>query len=66
MIRGELDVIVAGLAALPERRQYMEFTEPYYRSSTIYIGQPGLPVSKEGLRGANGSARRPVPCNWTF
>lgn len=29
----------------------MEFTEPYYRSSTIYIGQPGLPVSKEGLRG---------------
>lgn len=51
MIRGELDVMVAGLAALPERRQHMEFTDPYYRSSTIYIGRPGLSVSREGLRG---------------
>ena len=51
MISGGLDVMIAGLAALPERRQYMEFTEPYYRSSTIYIGRPGLPVTKEGLRG---------------
>ena len=28
MISGGLDVMIAGLAALPERRQYMEFTEP--------------------------------------
>ena len=51
MLRGELDMMVAGLAALPERRQYMEFTEPYYRSSTIYIGRPEQPIGKEALRG---------------
>ncbi|MBS6828703.1 MAG: transporter substrate-binding domain-containing protein [Desulfovibrio sp.] len=51
MTAGELDILVAGLAALEPRKQYMDFTEPYYRSSTIYIGRPGLAISEEGLRG---------------
>lgn len=48
---GELDIPVAGLAALEPRKQFMNFTEPYYSSSTIYIRRPGLAISEDGLRG---------------
>ena len=51
MSAGELDILVAGLAALEPRKQFMNFTEPYYSSSTIYIGRPGLAISEDGLRG---------------
>lgn len=52
MRRGELDLIVDGLAPSPERREYMDFTDSYYRSRSIYIGRPGsVDISAEGLRG---------------
>ena len=51
MAAGELDLMVAGLAAQEDRKQYMEFTEPYYRSRTIYIGYPNLSLSADALRG---------------
>ncbi len=51
MSSGELDIMIAGLAALDERRQTMDFTECYYRSRTVYVGRPGITISPEGLRG---------------
>lgn len=50
MARGELDVAVSSLAATEERRKYMDFTEAYYSSRAMYIGRPGIEISKEGLR----------------
>lgn len=52
MQRGELDMIVASLAPSDERRAYMDFTDSYYRSRSIYIGRPNHTfISKEGLKG---------------
>lgn len=51
MNSGELDFMVAGLAALEERKPFMEFTAPYYRSRTIYIGKTDQEISADGLRG---------------
>lgn len=52
MRRGELDMVVAGLGPSDERREYMDFTDSYYRSRSIYIGRPGhASISREGLKG---------------
>lgn len=48
MREGKLDLIIAGLGANGERRAYMDFSESYYHSRTIYIGRPGHP-DKPGL-----------------
>ena len=41
MRRGELDMIVAGLAKNEQRLAYMDFTNSYYHSRSIYLGLPG-------------------------
>ena len=52
MRRGELDMIVAGLAKNEQRLAYMDFTNSYYHSRSIYLGLPGsVAVSAEGLKG---------------
>lgn len=51
MTKGELDMMVASLAANDQRKPFMDFTDHYYRSRTIYIGRPGIEISAEGLRG---------------
>lgn len=51
MMNGELDMMITGLAALDERKQKMDFTDPYYRSRTVYVGKQGLTISDDGLRG---------------
>lgn len=51
MMKGELDMMVASLAANDQRKPHMDFTDHYYRSRTIYIGKPGIEISAEGLRG---------------
>lgn len=38
--RGELDAVMAGLRATPERRRFAAFSKPYYHSLFIYIGRP--------------------------
>lgn len=40
MRRGELDMIVAGLAKNEQRLAYMDFTNSYYHSRSIYLGLP--------------------------
>ena len=52
MRRGELDMIVAGLAKNEQRLAYMDFTNSYYHSRSIYLGLPGsVAVSAESLKG---------------
>ena len=51
MADGELELVVAGLAAQEDRKHYMEFTDAYYRSRTIYIGRPNLSLSPAVVRG---------------
>lgn len=59
MRRGELDLVVDGLAASEERRQYMDFSDSYYRSRSIYIGPPGrVEISARGLRGKKLGAQK--------
>lgn len=52
MKKGELDMLVASLAPSAEREIYMDFTDSYYRSRSIYIGRPDhVSISREGLKG---------------
>ena len=51
MRRGELDMLIDGLAPSADRLEYMDFTDSYYRSRSIYIGRPGQTIDVEGLRG---------------
>ena len=51
MRRGELDMLIDGLAPSADRLEYMDFTDSYYRSRAIYIGRPGQTIDVEGLRG---------------
>ncbi len=48
---GKLDLVVAGLAASEERKKYMDFSESYYHSRTIYIGRPGSEASQTWMKG---------------
>lgn len=48
---GEVDFVVAGYARTEERETYTDFSAPYYRSRSIYIGKPGTVISREGLEG---------------
>ena len=38
---GEIDFAVAGMAASEERKRYVDFTDRYYRSRSIFIEKPG-------------------------
>ncbi|PWL61308.1 MAG: ABC transporter substrate-binding protein [Desulfovibrionaceae bacterium] len=51
MREGKLDLIIAGLGANGERRAYMDFSESYYHSRTIYIGRPGIRTSPDWMKG---------------
>ena len=52
MRRGELDMIIAGLAKNKERQEYMDFSNSYYHSRSIYLGLPdSVGINAEGLKG---------------
>lgn len=51
MEEGKLDLVVAGLTANREREAYMDFSDSYYHSRSIYIGRPGFETSREWLKG---------------
>lgn len=49
---GELDLIVAGLAKNGNRQEYMDFSNSYYHSRSIYLGLPdGVGINANGLKG---------------
>lgn len=41
MREGSLDLLM-GVSETPERSAYMEFSEPYFRARSVYIGRPGV------------------------
>lgn len=52
---GELDFAVAGMANSEERKKFVDFTERYYRSRSVFIERPGsikevTPETIKGLR----------------
>ena len=51
MKEGRLDLIMAGLAVKPERLRYMNFSDSYYHSRSIYITGHGVSVTKEWMQG---------------
>ena len=46
-----LDIAVAGLAAEPDRQQYMEFSNNYYQSRSIYVFRPEAELTETWMRG---------------
>lgn len=51
MEQGRLDIAVAGLAVKPDRLRYMNFSDSYYHSRSIYITGREVSVTKEWMRG---------------
>ena len=51
MKEGGLDIIVAGLAVKEDRLEYMNFSDSYYHSRSIYITRSGVTVTADWMRG---------------
>lgn len=53
LAKGELDMVVAGLAVTPERKELVDFTNRYYRSHSIFVERAGagLDTSPGGMAG---------------
>ena len=53
LIRGEIDIAVAGMGNTPERARQINFTDRYYRSHSFFIKAEGtkMNISPEGLAG---------------
>ncbi len=53
IVRGDVDIAVAGLGRTPERENMVDFTNRYYRSHSIFIEAEGTDaaISAEGLAG---------------
>lgn len=50
LVVGKYDAIVAAMSITPERLKAIDFTDPYYRASSIFIAPKGSPV--DGSSGA--------------
>ncbi len=52
IVAQKIDIGVAGMAKTPEREQKVLFSDKYFRSSSVFVGFPGLLTpSVEGLKG---------------
>lgn len=47
----KLDMVIAGLAVKPDRQQYMEFSNNYYQSRSIYVFRPEAELTEKWMRG---------------
>jgi ABC-type amino acid transport substrate-binding protein len=57
---GTVDVAVAGMGVTEERKQYMDFTDRYYRSLSIFLERPGTnpDMSPKGMKGKRVGVQR--------
>lgn len=51
VMAGEFDVVLGGIAVTPERRELVDFTDPYHSTdpNEWYIGRPGAPEPANAL-----------------
>ena len=49
--QGSLDLAVAGLAVKADRKRYMNFSDSYYHSRSLYITGNGVSVTREWMQG---------------
>lgn len=47
----KFDAIIAGMSITPERKEVVEFTDPYFHTGIILIGKKGDNVSVDDLKG---------------
>lgn len=59
LIKGDIDVAVAGLAMTPERQKSVDFTDRYYRSHSIFVQKAGSfeDTQPESLKGKKAGAQ---------
>ena len=57
---GKYDFAVASMSRTPERQQFVDFTEKYYHSNSMFVGKAGadIEISPAGLRGKTLAAAR--------
>ncbi|SNT71457.1 transporter substrate-binding domain-containing protein [Psychrobacter sp. LV10R520-6] len=54
----KFDAIIAGMSITPERKEVVEFTDPYFHTGIILIGKKGDDISVEGLKGQPVASQR--------
>ncbi|WP_298869530.1 transporter substrate-binding domain-containing protein [uncultured Psychrobacter sp.] len=47
----KFDAAIAGMSITPERKEVVEFSDPYFHTGIILIGKKGDDISVEGLKG---------------
>ncbi|WP_413189947.1 transporter substrate-binding domain-containing protein [Psychrobacter sp. AT9] len=54
----KFDATIAGMSITPERKEVVEFSDPYFHSGIILIGKKGDDISVEGLEGQPVASQR--------
>lgn len=54
----KFDAIIAGMSITPERKEVVEFTDPYFYTGIILIGKKGDNISVEDLKGQPVASQR--------
>lgn len=54
----KFDAIIAGMSITPERKEVVEFTDPYFHTGIILIGKKGDNISVEDLAGQPVASQR--------
>ena len=54
----KFDAAIAGMSITPERKEVVEFSDPYFHSGIILIGKKGDDISVEGLEGQPVASQR--------
>lgn len=56
LLSGSIDAIIAGMSPTAERKQTIDFSDPYYRSNLVMVVQKGSPYEKAtSLQDFNGA-----------
>lgn len=60
LVKGRYDAIIASMAATPERAEFADFTQYYYRSRSTFVGAPDKPfkLTRESVEGMVLAAQR--------
>ena len=54
----KFDAIMAGISITAERKEVVEFTDPYFHTGIILIGKKGDDISVDGLKGQSIASQR--------
>ena len=58
LLAQKYDAVIAGMSITPERKEVVEFSDPYFHTGIILIGKKGDDITVDGLKGQPVASQR--------